>query len=162
MRPLSCELWDWKLSRISSWTWKPYPRVVLCKFRLIWVLFYIWKTCCLWRILTCNRVTNILWCRGSLVVSALWICVCASKSLMEVQPKIPDNFFIGITLAPGHCPRVRLHGPRKVLFTQFQTLGRSVCWASRIFIQGYNSEALAVLTCIGVYYDILFERFRDV
>jgi hypothetical protein len=27
------------------WKWKPYPRVVFCKSRLVWVLLYIWEVC---------------------------------------------------------------------------------------------------------------------
>jgi hypothetical protein len=36
---------DWKRSRISMWKWKPYPRVVFRKSRLVWVLFYTWEMC---------------------------------------------------------------------------------------------------------------------
>jgi hypothetical protein len=62
VRPLSCA----KLSIASvldflCWKWKPYPRVVFPKSRLVWVLLYIWELCCLWRVLICVQVANTFW-----------------------------------------------------------------------------------------------------
>jgi hypothetical protein len=51
------------------------PRVVFRKSRLVWILFYIWAVCCLWRVLSYVPVTNTFWWGRFLVVSvcARWV-----------------------------------------------------------------------------------------
>jgi hypothetical protein len=65
------------------WKWKPYPRVVFHESRLVWVLFYVRQVCCLWRVLTCVRVTNTFWWRWFLVISVLRKCVLGQVSLLS-------------------------------------------------------------------------------
>jgi hypothetical protein len=40
---------DWNVLEFLCWKWKQYPRVVFRKSRLVWVWFYIWGVCCLWK-----------------------------------------------------------------------------------------------------------------
>jgi hypothetical protein len=47
VRPLSCaRVSIGNVLELLCWKWKPYPRVVFRKSRLVWVLFYIWGVCC--------------------------------------------------------------------------------------------------------------------
>jgi hypothetical protein len=53
-------------------------------------------------------------------------------------------------MALGHCLGVRLNCLGIVLFTQFQHLRGSVCYANNILGQENNLEGETVLTYIGV------------
>jgi hypothetical protein len=73
VRPLSCtRLSIGNVLEFVCWKWKPYPWVVFRKSRLVWVLFYIWEICCLYRVLTCVipncfRFAKICLCQVSLL-----------------------------------------------------------------------------------------------
>jgi hypothetical protein len=68
----------------------------------------------------------------------------------------------GIIMSHGHCLGVRPLSLERVLHTQFQPLGESICYANRILGQGNNSEREIVLTCIAVQYTYFSERLGDV
>jgi hypothetical protein len=59
VRPLSCAtLSIGNVLEFLCWKWKPYPKVVFRKSRLVSVMFYISDVCCLCRVLTCVRVSR--------------------------------------------------------------------------------------------------------
>jgi hypothetical protein len=89
------------------WKWKPYPRLVFCKSRSVWVSFYTREVCCLWRGLTCVWVTNTFWWGWFLVVSLqgnrqtialqsdLWQDLLYRKTVLHPNAKMPDNSLEG-------------------------------------------------------------------
>jgi hypothetical protein len=121
MHPLSCE----KLSIGSVlgflwWNSKPYPRDVFLKIRLIWVLFYIWEVCCVWRILAyymylkdlkflspLSIMTNCIELRCVLYWSSVtWVSV---KYLQSCQLSIASLFTLCYRLKPVFIVYVWCH-----------------------------------------------------